>query len=206
MKKIQNKQSEHFTYDPHMLDGIEFVDDASALQFIKSLVSVNMYDKRSPYVAVRALIKFFDKDTGVLRHGLAGTAALMKYLNRKEDVRKSILSLSVKHAQLVDLIYRQKDYRGHQLVERVQWKLNAIVEDVRTVLKALRQSDFVSLFGNTTAVKGRPNGKLVGLEELTTRAAKKLNEITDQIGRLERIMRKGKDPLRYACVPAYKIR
>lgn len=206
MKKKQTKQSDHIAYDPHILDDVEYVDDASALQIIKSLVNYDMYDRKSPYVAVRALIMFFDKDTGVLRHGGAGSAALIKYLYRKEDVRKSILSLSVKHSQLLDLIYRQHDFRGHQLVERVKWKLNAIIEDVRTVLKTLRQSEFVRLFGHTEAVKGRANGKLIGLEELTTRAAKKLNEITEQIGKLEKIMRKGRDPLTYACMPAYKTR
>lgn len=206
MKTIKVRKNEQIAYDPHLLDGIEYVDDISAEMFMKSMINCNARDKRSPYSPVRMLINYFDKDTGILRHGSGGTAAFMKFLMRRDNIRRAVRNITIQHSAILDLLYVQKDYRGAQLVERVSWKVKAIIDDVRQLLTALRDSEFVRLFGNTEAVKGRSNGKVLGLSTICERVAKNLGEIDNQIDRLNRLMKKGKDPFSYSCIPAYKTR
>ena len=69
MRTIKVKKNDKISYDPHMLDGIDYVDNASAMSYLKSMISGDVYNRKSPYVPVRLLVKYFDKDTGVLRHG-----------------------------------------------------------------------------------------------------------------------------------------
>lgn len=204
MKTVKVSKKDKVSYDPHILDGIEFVDTKSALCFVKSIISADVYDKKSPYVPVRMLVKFFDKDSGVLRHGRGGSADLVRYLNRQADVRKAIVGLTVKHSELISLIYEQKQYVGTELIERISWKLKSIVEDVQNLLVGINKSECTRLFGHTEAINGSPDGRLVGLRDIVLRANSSLYEIKSQIDKLEAIMKKGRNPMEYACVAAYR--
>jgi hypothetical protein len=204
MKKVKVTKRDKISYDPHLLDGIEYIDIKSAMCFVKSVISADVYDRKSPYVPVRMLVKFFDKESGVLRHGRGGSADLVKYLKSQADVRKAIASLTMKHSELLNLIYEQKQYVGTELIERVSWKLKAIVEDVQCLLVGISKSECTRLFGHTEAINGSPDGRLVGLREIVLRANDNLYEIREQIAKLEAIMKKGKNPMEYACVAAYR--
>ena len=52
-----------------MLDGIEFIDVKSAVRYNKSMIPSSEYYRSSPYVPIRKLVKFFDKNKVVLREG-----------------------------------------------------------------------------------------------------------------------------------------
>ena len=204
MKKVKVTKRDKVSYDPHLLDGIEFIDVKSAMCFVKSIISADVYDKKSPYVPVRMLVKFFDKDSGVLRHGRGGSADLVRYLRSQSDVRKAIVGLTMKHSELLNLIYEQKQYVGTELIERISWKLKAIVEDVQSLLVGISKSECTRLFGHTEAINGSSDGRLVGLRDIILRANSNLYEIREQIDKLEEIMKKGKNPMEYVCVAAYR--
>ena len=204
MKKVKVTKKDKVSYDPHILNGIEYIDTKSALCFVKSIISADVYDKKSPYVPVRMLVKFFDKESGVLRHGRGGSADLVRYLNHQADVRKAIVGLTMKHSELLYLIYEQKQYVGTELIERISWKLKAIVEDVQSLLVGISKSECTRLFGHTEAINGSPDGRLVGLRDIVLRANSNLYEIKGQIDKLEEIMKKGKNPMEYACVAAHR--
>ena len=67
MKNIKVSKKDKIAYDPHMLDGIEFIDVKSAVSYIKSMIPSSEYDRSSPYVPIRKLVKFFDKNKGQRR-------------------------------------------------------------------------------------------------------------------------------------------
>lgn len=200
MKKIKvSKRYHKMAYDPNMLKGIEYVDIKSAMAFVKSMISNDVYDRKSPYVPVRMLVKFFDKESGVRRHGRSGSAELIRYLLKQDDVRKAVNSLTVKHTELLNLIYVQKMYVGNELIERIYWKLKSIVEDVQILIVGINKSECLRLFGNTEAINGSEDGRLVGLRDIVIRANDSLYNIVDQISKLDSIMKQGKDPLEYRC-------
>ena len=198
MRTIKVKKNNKISYDPHMLDGIHYVDNASAMYYLKSMISGDVYDRKSPYVPVRLLVKYFDKDTGVLRHGCQGSAALVKFLFKRPHISRAINGLTKKHGELLHLIYVQKDFQGSQLMERVSWKLQAIMDDVRTLIKGIETSDAMTLFENTEAIQGSTDGRRLGLKDIVFRAALNLSKIDDQVRKLEGIMRRGKDPFSYS--------
>lgn len=205
MKKVDLKKKDKIAYDPHMLDGIDYVDMGSAIMFLKSMIPGDMYTRLAPYSSVRRLIKFFDKDDGILRHGRSGSADLIKYLYSRGDVRHALSSLTLKNSELMDLLYTKHTCVGYELIQQISWKVSGIVEDVQKLVVAIEKSEVKNLFGNTEAVNGADDGRLIGLRELLLRASKALDEIIQQTKRLEKIVKKGKDPMSYACMPAYRM-
>lgn len=204
MREIKASKKDKIAYDPHMLDGIEFIDTKSAVSYIKSMIPSSEYDRNSPYVPIRKLVKFFDKDKGVLRHGRKGSADLIKYLYKQDAVRKPIISLTVKDSELLALVYEQKTYVGTELVDRVRWKLDEIQKDVQSLLHGLNESECEKLFEGKEAMDGSKDGRLVGLSELIINATQKADEMTRNVKLLDDILRKGKDPMEYSCVGATK--
>lgn len=198
MKKTKVRKYKKIPYDSNLLKGIEYVDMKSAMAFLRSMITNDMYDKKSPYIPIRMLVKFFDKESGVRRHGRGGSAALVKYLLRQEDVSKAINRLTLRHNELLDMVYTQKKYIGHQLIERVYWKLQGIVEEVRVLIQGINKSECIMLFGNTEAINGSGDGRLIGLREIIIRANDSLCDIIKQIAKLDTLMNKGKDPLTYS--------
>lgn len=204
MKNIKVSKKDKIAYDPHMLDGIEFIDVKSAVSYIKSMIPSSEYDRNSPYVPIRKLVKFFDKEKGVLRHGRGGSADLVKYLYKQDDIRKAIASLTLKDGELLNLVYEQKMYVGTELIDRVRWKLDEIQSDVQDLLVGLNNSECLSLFGDKEAVKGSKDGRLVGLSELIFNANEKAYEMSKNIKLLDEIMKNGKDPMEYAYIGTTK--
>ena len=204
MKNIKVSKKDKIAYDPHMLDGIEFIDVKSAVSYIKSMIPNSEYDRSSPYVPIRKLVKFFDKNKGVLRHGRGGSADLVKYLYKQDDIRKAIASLTLKDGELLNLVYEQKMYVGTELVDRVRWKLDEIQTEVKKLLIGLNNSECLRLFGDKEAVKGSEDGRLVGLSELIFNANEKAYEMSKNIKFLDEIMKNGKDPMEYAYIGATK--
>lgn len=200
MKK--NKKTKRISYDPNLLNGIEYVDTKSAVAFLRSMISNDVYDKKSPYVPVRMLVRFFDKDKGVRRHGRGGSAALVNYLFRHEEVAKAISSLTRHHNELLSLIYIQKRLVGSDLIEKVYWQVQGIVDEVRRLIGYINKSECIWLFGNTEAINGSGDGRLIGLREIIIRANDSLCDILKQLGRLDSLAHKGKDPLEYS-IPKY---
>ena len=199
MRKFKSAKKDIICYDEHMLDGIEYLDMNSAMSFIKSMIPSDVYARKSPYMPVRKLIKFFDKDSGVLRHGRGGSASLVKYLYTFNDVRKNLAVLTAQDAELLDLIYKQRMYKGLELVERVVWKLDAITATVQTLMVAIAHTNCDTLYGKTEAMKGSSDGRLVGLTDLIINAREKVEEVTKQVKKLDKLLKKGSDPLSYAC-------
>ena len=202
MREIKTSRKDKIAYDPHMLDGIEFIDAKSAVSYIKSMIPSSEYDRNSPYVPIRKLVKFFDKDKGVLRHGRKGSADLIRYLNKQDEVRKAIVSLTLKDSELLSLVYEQKTYVGTELVDRVRWKLDEIQKEVQNLLHGLTKSECEKLFKGKEAMDGSKDGRLVGLSELIINATEKADEMAKNVKLLDKILRKGKDPMEYSCVGA----
>lgn len=199
MRKFKSTKKDIITYDEHMLDGIEYLDINSAMSFIKSMIPSDVYARKSPYMSVRKLVKFFDKESGVLRHGRGGSADLVRYLYSHDEIRKQIALLTARDSELITLIYEQKMYNGLELVERVVWKLDAIMEAVQTLTAEISHSQCDVLYGKTEAMKGSPDGRLVGLQDIIINAVQKIDEVTKQAKKLDNLLKKGNDPLSYAC-------
>lgn len=208
MKTVKHvsKKKDVIAYDPHMLDGIEFIDMASAITYIKSMIPTSEYSRNSPYVRVRKLVKYFDKEKGVLRHGRGGSALVVKYLNSLDDVRKAIVNLTVKDGELLHLVYEQNVYVGTELIDRVRWKLDEIQTEVHNLIVGIENSECMARFSDKEAIKGSDDGRLVGLSELVANATESLYEINQNIIKLDDIMRKGKDPMEYSCVGSTKAK
>lgn len=84
------------------------------------------------------------------------------------------------------------------MIERVYWKLQGIVEEVRVLIQGINKSECIMLFGNTEAINGSGDGRLIGLREIIIRANDSLCDIIKQIAKLDTLMNKGKDPLTYS--------
>lgn len=198
MKIIKEKKTMSIPpYDKHMLDGLTYVDPRSAIAFMRSAISSDVFQRNSPYSIVRKLVKFFDKEEGILRHGRAGSAIIMKAIEADRNVRKAKTYLMVKDSELISLLYEQKIYNGHELVERVSWKLQEIVEQINELYKALSRSGIIERFHEYEGIKGSKDGRQLGLKDLMHRSMLKMSELNDFISRLEHIVSNGKDPLSY---------
>ena len=150
------------------------------------------------------MVKFFVKNKGVVRHGRGGSADLVNYFYKQDDIRKAIASLTLKDGELLNLVYEQKMYVGTELVDRVRWKLDEIQTEVKKLLIGLNNSECLRLFGDKEAVKGSDDGRLVGLSELIFNANEKAYEMSKNIKFLDEIMKNGKDPMEYAYIGATK--
>lgn len=201
--KTKNKRVS-VPYDKNLLKGVKYVDSSTVVSFIKSLVSNSVMDRKSPYVPIRMLVIFFDKENGVRRHGRKGSWEVIRYLESVKEIRKCIASITVKHYELLEIIYKKGRPSAKELAQKVTWKLKAMIEDVQKLLVNINKSECIALFGHTEAIKGRDDGRMVGLQELVVRANNGLYEILEQMDRLEALMAKGSDPMNYVCPSAYR--
>lgn len=185
-KKVSEKNN--IKYDEHLLDDIEFIDAKSALYYLKSIASSDVKKKKSPYVPVRMLVKFFDKEKGVLRHGKKGSAGLCRFLNSKKETSKPIAMLTAMDTELITLIYDTKSRDvDYELIERILWKIEEIQEEVNKLINEISKSDCWLFYENSEAMQGSDDGRRIGLADIIIRASKSLIEISRVTRKLQKI-------------------
>lgn len=200
-RKVNKK--DNITFNESMLKDVDYIDSKSALCFIKSIVSSDVKKRKSPYVPIRMLVKYFDKDKGVRRHGRGGSSDVIKYLTNFDETRKAIALLTNKDSELISLIYDTKaNSVDYQLIEKILWKIQEIQEEVKSLLDGIDNSECMHLFGDTEAINGTEDGRLIGLSELVIRAYKSIYDITKIVEKIEKLTKKGINPMEYSEVSA----
>lgn len=200
-KKVTKR--DNITFNESMLKGIDYIDVKSAMYFIKSIVSSDVKKRKSPYVAVRALVKFFDKEKGVRRHGRGGSADVVRYLTTYEDTNKAITFLTCKDSELISLIYdTNQTLYDYQLIQKILWKIQEIKDETKKLIDGIGESQCMHLYGNTEAIKGTEDGRLIGLSELVIRAWKSIYDIERIAQKIENLTKKGLDPREYETIAA----
>lgn len=203
MKTRKVTKKDNITFNEDTLKDIEYIDPKSAMQFIKSIVSSDVRKRKSPYVAVRMLVKYFDKDKGVRRHGRGGAADVVRYLTSYDDTNKAITFLTSKDSELISLIYDTKQsLYDYQLVQKILWKIQEIKDETKKLIDGIENSNCMYLYGKTEAIQGTEDGRLIGLSELVIRAWKSIYDITSVVEKIEKLTKKGQNPLEYAEISA----
>lgn len=184
-------------YDKHMLDGIDKIDVASINMFIKSMIPEgNRVSVNTPYKGLRQLVLYFSPE-GASKHGGKLTRDIVRYIMKDDALRSVIVEITKCDSKILDLIYGPKKLTGRPLMQQIIWNLDAILEQLVKFNDLFEKSNIRNYFDGTEAINGSPDGKRVGLATIMFKAFTGVDEIKNQMKKMQDLLDKGKDAFDY---------
>lgn len=128
-------------------------------------------------------------------------------LNLKE-IRPTFVSYRVKVRELNNLltqiqtISKKNEKTIFQFVEKTSWKLDDIKQDINALIKGINNSGVCQQFKNHECINGK--GKRLGLQTLSIKAVKAIDNIETIIKQLNDIVEDGVDVMEYEKHMSFK--
>lgn len=204
--------------DMGLLGSVEYVDNATVRSIIEKMIPAdNRKMNGTEYQPIRQLVMYFDPKNGIARHGSAMDRKIAAYImgmgsmlgnKNKHSIEEEYRTLCKEDKELVDCIYgtvRQETRRGvvntklqgSELIRQVGWHIQTILNTVQKMIVKIQQSDVMSYFSDAQGMKGAETGKIKGLINIVLDANDNLGKIQSVMDNLEKLSRKGNDPLAY---------
>jgi len=190
-------ESTRIPYDKHFLDGIESIDNKSINYFIQSMIPEgNRVSVNSPYKGLRQLVLYFSQE-GAVKHGGRLTKDIVNYIMRDSDLSNSIFNISKCDKKITELIYGNKRLTGRPLMQQIIWNLDEILEQLMKFNELVNKSNIKNYFGGQEAIDGSEDGKRVGLSSIMYKAFMGIDEIKNQIKKMQALLDRGRDAFSY---------
>lgn len=184
-------------YDPHMLDGIDSIDNRSINYFIQAMIPEgNRVSVNSPYKAIRQLVLYFSEE-GAVKHGGKLTRDIVKFMLKNEELSSKIFEITKKDREINDYIYGDKKLTGKPLMQQIVWCLDDIISQLGQLNEVMNSANFRNYFADSEAMNGSEDGKRVGLSTILINAYMGCDEIKNQIKKMQAILDKGNDAFSY---------
>jgi hypothetical protein len=184
-------------YNKNLLDGIDSIDARSINYFIRAMIPLgNRVSINSPYKSIRQLVLYFSSD-GATKHGGRLTKDIVNYIMKDDDIRNSVNAISQADSKIIDLIYGENKLTGRPLMQQIVWNLDSILEQLMNLNNAVEKSNIKNYFNGTDALSGSQDGKRVGLSTIMYHAFMGIDEIKNQIKKMQELLDKGKDAFSY---------
>ena len=190
-------EAKSLPYDPHRFDGIDSVDASTINMHLRGMIPEgNVVSKKSPYAPIRQLVLFFS-DEGARKHGGTNVREIIEFMLKDGTLSRIINSITKCDFKIKDLIYGEKRLTGKPLMQQIVWNLDEMTVQLGKLNDAMNSNNYRSYFSNTEAMEGSKDGKRVGLAPTLMRAFIAINEIKEQIKKMQSILDKGNDALSY---------
>jgi hypothetical protein len=154
-------------------------------------VSVN-----SPYKAIRQLVNYFS-ETGALKHNGRLTKDIVGLMRKNKTLDSIISAITVEDKKIIDLIYGPNKLTGKPLMQQIIWHLDEITTQLVKFNEVMNNANFRNYFNNTEAMEGSADGRRVGLSQILVSAYTGVNEIKEQIKKMDALLTKQADPFSY---------
>ena len=186
-------------FNAEILKDVDYSDETSLNQFVRTLVSNEGRDRTSPYYPIRQLVHFFDYEGGAEKTMWGGDAKWTLGMLRQTEpkLEKHIYGLHRAHKDLIRLIYgKAADApKGHQLAIAVCNAIKGCIEAADIVAGKLnKRKDFLM---DSKVWKGDKTGKQLGLGKILTAYMMKRDKLLAVIKKLETIAGNGYNPMSY---------
>lgn len=188
--KGQNKKSINEAYDEHMFDGVEYINPGEVKYIIRNIVG--NIRSNTPFKAIHQLVKSLDAS----RNHVAGRGMILNLIKKKvPDFDVYLRNLNTAYANIIELA--KSNYGGFQKLDEFNMNLMDIYKVVMVLAKAIKESGAVDPGSSITAINGGNSGKDVGLARIVGDAQWSLAKISNIMGKVEDIIKNGKDPMSY---------
>lgn len=184
-------------YDKHFLDGIDSIDNRSINYFIQSMIPEgNRVSVNSPYKPIRQLVLYFSPE-GASKHGGRLTKDIVGIIRKDEALNRKINEISLCDRRIKELIYGENKLTGKPLMQQIVWSLDTMLQALSQLNELVSNSNIKNYFDGTEALNGTANGKRVGLTTIMYKAFMGIDEIKNQIKKMQVILDKGRDAFSY---------
>jgi len=186
-------------FNADILKDVDYSDETSLNQFVRTLVSNEGRDRTSPYYPIRQLVHFFDLQGGAEKTMWGADAKWTLGMLRKLEPRleNNVFTLRRAHKDLVRLIYGKDASapKGHQLAIAVCNSVKGCIEAADIVVNKInRHKDALA---DSKVWTGDKTGKQLGLGKILYAYMMKKDKLLSVIKKLETIAGNGHDPMSY---------
>lgn len=102
---------------------------------------------------------------------------------------------AIRIIEKINAIAKENDKDVFQYVKKLSWKLEDVNSELELLVKGVRSSGVISQFGDHECING--TGRRLGLQTLTQRSIKAIDELYGICNRLDDIEKKGVDVFEY---------
>lgn len=184
------KKSINEAYDEHMFDGVEYINPGETKFIIRNIVG--NIRSATPFKPIHQLVKSLDAS----RNHVAGRGMILNLIKKKvPDFEVHLKKLNTAYANIIELA--KSNYGGFQKLDEFNMYLMDIYQVVMVLAKAIKESGAVDPGSSITAINGGNSGKDVGLARIVGDAQWSLAKISNIMGKVEDIIKNGKDPMSY---------
>ena len=160
--------------------------DAQAL--LKELIPEgNKWLKNTPYKAIKQLVLYFSPN-GARKHGGAATREIVEFMLKDRAISRVIKEITQLDYKIHFMVYESRELRGRYLVQEVIYQLIGMREALIKFDQALTNSNFTNYFQDSEAVKGSPDGRRIGLQQIAINAFKGIAELTQELEHMQNAM------------------
>ena len=186
-------------FNADILKDINYADETSLNQFVKTLVSNEGRDRTSPYYPIRQLVHFFDLQGGAEKTMWGADAKWTLGMLRKLEpkLENCVFTLRKAHKDLIKLIYGKDASapKGHQLAIDVCNKIKGCIEAADIVVNKINKHK--DALADSKVWTGDKTGKQLGLGKILTAYIMKKDKLLAVIKKLETIAGNGYNPMSY---------
>lgn len=186
-------------FNAEILKDVDYSDETSLNQFVRTFVSNEGRDRTSPYYPIRQLVHFFDLQGGAEKTMWGADAKWTLGMLRKLEPRleNCVFALRRAHKDLVKLIYGKDASapKGHQLAIAVCNSVKGCIEAADIVVNKINKHKDALM--DSKVWTGDKTGKQLGLGKILTAYMMKKDKLLAVIKKLETIADNGYNPMSY---------
>lgn len=165
--------------------------DATSITILPSEIKSMMRNVR----VLKSLVAYHEhgyRQWGRIANLLMGLREIKSPFNNVVINTKQAIRLIEK----IDAIAKSNDKDVFQYVRKLSWKLDDVRNELDTLVKGITSSGVIMQFGNHECING--NGRRLGLQVLTQRSYKAIDELSVICSRLDEIEKNGVDIFEYS--------
>lgn len=180
-------------------------------EYRKSLKKANKKRKSKKYTSITILpseIKVMMRNVRVLKslvayheHGYRQWGTIANMLMGLREIKQPFNNVVINTKQAIRLIEKinkiakENDKDTFQYIKKLSWKLDDVKTELDSLVRGITSSGVIHQFGNHECING--TGKRLGLQILTQRGYKAVDELSVICAKLDNIEEKGVDIFEY---------